>query len=66
MNDEIEEEVEFRFEDASPIFPTGSSSREIPLDISGLQPFAEILASFLDISSPNPPVINNLVANVPF
>lgn len=60
MNEEIEEEVEFPFEDASPNFLIG------PLDTSGLQPFAKILANFLDSSIPNPPVVNNLIANVPF
>ena len=67
LNEEIEEEeVEFPFEDASPIFPTESSSREKPIDTSGLQPFAEILASFLDNTNPNPLVVNNLVPNFPF
>ncbi len=66
MNKEIEEEVELPFEDASPDFPAGSSSRAKNLDTSGLQPFAKILASFLDGSSPNPLVVNNLVANTPF
>ena len=53
------------FEDASLDFPIGHSSRVEPLDISGLQPFAEILANFLDSSSPNPPVINNPIPNAP-
>lgn len=54
------------FLDSSPIFPIESSSRVEPLDTSGLQPFAEILASFLDSSVPNSLVVNNLVPNVPF
>lgn len=66
MNEEIDEEVEFPFEDAIPDFLVVSSSREEPLDTSGLQPFAEILASFLDSSGLNPPIVNNLVANAPF
>ena len=66
MNEEIEEEVEFPFEDASPVFPTESSSRVEPLDTSGLQPFFEILANILDSVGPNPPIVNIHVANVPF
>ena len=67
MNKEIEEEeVELPFEDASPIFPTESSSRAQPLDTSGIRPFAEILASFLDDTALNPLVANNLVPNIPF
>ena len=67
MNEEIEEEeVELPFEDASPIFPVESSSRAQPLDTSGIRPFAEILASFLDDIALNLPVVNNLVPNVPF
>ena len=66
MNEEIKEEVELPFEDASLDFPEGSSSRREPLDTSGFQPFVEILASFLDSLVPNPPVANNPVANVPF
>ena len=67
MNEEIEEEeVEFPFEDASPIFPTKSSPRVEPTDTSGLQPFAKILASFLDNTTLNPPAVNNIVTNVPF
>ena len=66
MNEKIEEEVELPFEDTSLDFPTGSSSREEILDTSGLQPFAEILANFLDSSGPNPLLVNNLVANASF
>ena len=66
MNEEIEEEVELPFEDASLIFPIESSSRAQPLDTSGIQPFAEILVSFLDNTTLNPPIVNNLVPNVPF
>ena len=66
MNEEIEEEAELHFSYVSPIFPTESSSREKPLDTSGLQPFAKILANFLNSASPNPRVVNNPVANVPF
>ena len=66
LNKEIEEEVEFPFSDASPIFPTESSSRIDPLDKSGLQPFAKILASFLDTTVPNLPIVNNPVPNIPF
>ena len=63
MNEEIEEEeVEFPFEDV----PIESSSRAQPIDTSGIQPFAKILGSFLDNTTPNPPVVNNLVPNVPF
>ena len=66
LNEEIEEEVELPFLDTSPIFPTKLSSRSKPLDTSGLQPFAKILASFLDSTAPNPLVANNPVPNVPF
>ena len=67
LNEEIEEEeAEFPFEDASPIFPTESSSREKPIDTSGLQPFDKFLASFLDNTALNPPVFNHPVPNVPF
>lgn len=67
LNEEIEEyEVEFPFEDASPIFPTESFSREKPIDTSRLQPFAKILANFFDNTALNPLVVNNLVPNVPF
>ena len=67
LNEEIEEEeVEFPFEDASPIFPTESSLREEPIDTSGIQPFAEILASFLDNTTLNLPVVNNPIPNVTF
>ena len=67
MNEEIEEEeVELPFEDASPIFPIESSSRAQSLDISGIQPFAKMLASFLDNTALNPPIANNPVPNVPF
>ena len=67
MNKEVEEEeVEFPFEDASPIFLIESSSREKSIDTSGLQPFAEILASFIDNTTPNPPIFHNPVPNVPF
>ena len=67
VNEEIEkEEVELPFEDASPIFPTESSSREQLLDTSGIWPFAEILASFLDDTTFNPPVVNNPVPSVHF
>ena len=66
MNKEIEEEDKFTFFDASPIFPTKTSSRAEPLDTSGLQPFAEILANFLDRIVPISPFVNNLVPNVPF
>ena len=64
--EEEEEEVELPFEDASPIFPAESSLRAQPLDTSGIQPFVEILASFLDDTALNPPVVNNPVPNVPF
>ena len=41
LNEEIEkEETVLPFEDASPIFPTKSSSRVEPIDLSGLQPVA--------------------------
>ena len=43
-----------------------SSSIEQPLGTSGIQPFAEILASVLDNTALNPLVVNNLVPNVPF
>ena len=67
MNEEIEEEeVELPFEDASPVFPTKSSSKVEPIDTSGLQPFAEILASFIDNTAPNPLVVHNPVPNFPF
>ena len=67
VNEEIEEEeVELPFEDASPIFPIASSSRAEPIDISSLQPFTKVLASFLDNTTLNPPAINHLVPNVPF
>ena len=66
LNEEIEEEVEFPFEDARPDFQARSSSREETLDKSRLQPFAKILASFLDFSTLNQPVVNNLLPNVPF
>ena len=67
MNKEVvEEEVELPFEDASPIFPKASSSRAEPIDISGLQPFTEVLASFLDNTTLNPPVVNHPVPNIPF
>ena len=67
MNEEIEEEeVELPFEDASHIFLAESSSRTQPLDTSGIQPFAEILTSFLDDTILNPLVVNNPVPNVPF
>ena len=67
LNERIEEEeVELPFEDASPIFLTESSSRARSIDTSGLQPFAEILASFIDNIAPNPHVVHNLVPNVPF
>ena len=66
MNEEFEEEVELPFEDVSPIFPTKSSSRAQPLDTSDLQPFTEILASFLGGFAPNPPVVNNPISNVHF
>ena len=67
MNEEIEEEeVEFPFEDASPIFSTVSSSRAKPIDISGLQPFTEVLASLIANTTPNPPIVHNPVPNVPF
>ena len=67
MNEEVEEEeVELPFEDASPIFPIASSSRAEPIDISGLQPFTKVLASFLDNTVLNPLVVNHLVPSVPF
>ena len=66
MNEEVEEELELPFEDASPIFPTVSSSRAESLDISGLQPFTEILTSLLDNTTLNPPVVNHPVPNIPF
>ena len=65
LNDEIEE-VKMPFEDASPIFPTKYFSREQPLDTSGLQPFSKNFANFLGSSTPNPPVVNNPVPNVPY
>ena len=40
--------------------------RAQPIDTSNIQPFAKILASFLNSTNPNPPVVNNLVPNVPF
>ena len=55
LNEEIDEEVEFPFEDASPNFPIGSSSRVGSLDTSGLHFFAEILANSLDSFGQNPP-----------
>ena len=61
-----EEEVELPFEDASPAFLIESSSRARSIDTSGLQPFADILASFIDNTAPNSPVVHNLVPNVPF
>ena len=66
MNEEIEGEVEFPFEDASPDFLEGSSSRVELFDTKGLQPFEEILASYLTSSAPNLPVVNHLVPNIPF
>jgi hypothetical protein len=66
LNEEVEEEVELSFEDASPVFPTVSSSRAESLDISGLQPFTKILTSFLDNTTSNPPVVNHPVPNLPF
>ena len=67
LNEEIEEEeVELPFEDVSPILPIESSSRVGPMDTSGLQPFFEVLDSFLDNTALNPPIVNNLVPNVPF
>ena len=66
MNEEVEEEVELSFEDTSPIFPIVSSSRAEPLDIYGLQPFNEILASLLDNTTINPLVVNHPVPNIPF
>ena len=66
FNEEIEREVEFPFEDARLDFPIGSSSRVESFDTSGLQPFAKILASFLTSSGPNPPIVNNPIANIPF
>ena len=66
LKEEIEGEVEFPFEDVTPNFPVGSSSRVESFDTSALQPFSEILASFLDSSSPNPPIVNNPAANTPF
>ena len=67
LNEGIEEEeVELPFEDASLVFLTKSSSREKYIDTSGLQPFAEILANFLDNTTPNPPIVNNPILNVPF
>ena len=62
LNKEVEEEEE----DTSPIFLIASSSRAEPIDISSLQPFTEVLASFLDNTTLNPPVVNHLVPNVPF
>ena len=63
---EEEEEVELTFQDASLVFPTPSSSRAKPIDISSLQPFTKVLASFLDNTTLNPPFVNHLVPNVPF
>ena len=66
MNEEVEEEeeVELIFEDASPIFPT--VSRTEPIDISSLEPFTKVLASFLDKNALNPSVVNHLVPYIPF
>ena len=66
MNEEIEREFGLPFEDVSPNFPIGSSSRAKPFDTSGLQPFPKILASFLASSGPNPPVVNHPIAKIPF
>ena len=66
LNEEIEEEAELPISDASPIFPTKTSSRIEPLDTSGPQPFAEILVSFLYTTIPNPLAVTNLVSNIPF
>ena len=67
MNKEVEEEeVELLFEDTSPIFPTTSSLGAEPIDVSSLIPFTEVLASFLDNTTLNPPVVNHPVLNIPF
>ena len=66
LNKEVQEEVEFSLEDASPIFPIVSSSRAESLDISGLQPFTEVLANLLDNTTLNPPIVNHLVPKIPF
>ena len=67
MNEEFEEEeFELPFQDASPIFPTVSSSRVKTIDISGLQPFTEVLASFLYNTALNPLVVYHLLPNIPF
>ena len=66
MKEEFKGEIEFPFEDVSPDFHVGSSSRAESFDISGLQPFSKILASFLECSGPNTLVVNHLVANIPF
>ena len=66
LNETMEEEVELPFEDASLVFLTESSSRARSIDTSGIQPFAEILASFIDNTTPNPPIVHNPVPNVPF
>ena len=66
LNEEVEEEVELSFEDASPIFPTVLSSRAEPLDISGLQPFTEVLSIFIDDTTLNPLFVNHPVPNIPF
>ena len=66
MREETEKEVELPFEDASPDFLAGSSSRAKSFDTKGLQPFEEILASYLTSSTLNLPIVNHHVANIPF
>ena len=67
MSEEIEEEeVEFPFEDTSPIFHIESSSRVEPIDMSSFQVSSKILASFHDNTTPNLPIVNDPVPNVPF
>ena len=66
MREEIGKEVELPFEDASPDFLAGSSSRVESFDTKGLQPFEEILASYLTSSTPNLPTMNHPIANIPF
>ena len=66
LREETKRDIELSFEDASPDFPAGSSSITESFDTKGLQPFEEILASYLTSSDPNPPVVNHPVANIPF
>ena len=43
-----------------------SSQNHRSIDTRDLQPFAKILASFIDNTAPNLPVVHNLVSNFPF